>query len=129
MWCCVFFCFSSRRRHTRCALVTGVQTCALPISSAACPPKTGFMRNGSADKDTGRLAAGWRVAVALIVLAGLVLRVREFSLFDIGYSDELMQYIEQANRIVTGHGMIPWESRVGLSNGIVPQRLDRKSVV
>src|SRR3546814_6657745 len=28
----IFF-FSSRRRHTRCALVTGVQTCALPISS------------------------------------------------------------------------------------------------
>src|SRR3546814_12851492 len=29
MWF-VFF-FSRRRRHTRCALVTGVQTCALPI--------------------------------------------------------------------------------------------------
>src|SRR3546814_10341825 len=29
---CVFFVFSSRRRHTRCALVTGVQTFALPIS-------------------------------------------------------------------------------------------------
>src|SRR3546814_4555156 len=28
------FLFSSRRRHTRCALVTGVQTCALPISIA-----------------------------------------------------------------------------------------------
>src|SRR3546814_9975333 len=28
----MFFFFSSRRRHTRCALVTGVQTCALPIS-------------------------------------------------------------------------------------------------
>src|SRR3546814_7322708 len=28
---CMLF-FSSRRRHTRCALVTGVQTCALPIS-------------------------------------------------------------------------------------------------
>src|SRR3546814_5957198 len=26
-----FFFFSSRRRHTRCAVVTGVQTCALPI--------------------------------------------------------------------------------------------------
>src|SRR3546814_3438863 len=26
-----YFFFSSRRRHTRCALVTGVQTCALPI--------------------------------------------------------------------------------------------------
>src|SRR3546814_18745761 len=33
--CCVLlvFFFSSRRRHTSCALVTGVQTCALPISS------------------------------------------------------------------------------------------------
>src|SRR3546814_4224330 len=29
MWLCFFF--SSRRRHTRCALVTGVQTSALPI--------------------------------------------------------------------------------------------------
>src|SRR3546814_10712261 len=28
------FFFSSRRRHTRCALVTGVQTCALPILEA-----------------------------------------------------------------------------------------------
>src|SRR3546814_5444895 len=27
----LYFFFSSRRRHTRCALVTGVQTCALPI--------------------------------------------------------------------------------------------------
>src|SRR3546814_1140874 len=45
--CCLLFCcrlvlcfvvdlffFSSRRRHTRCALVTGVQTCALPIFDA-----------------------------------------------------------------------------------------------
>src|SRR3546814_13209130 len=31
----LFFFFSSRRRHTRCALVTGVQTCALPISAPA----------------------------------------------------------------------------------------------
>src|SRR3546814_4558088 len=30
LFVCFFF-FSSRRRHTRCALVTGVQTCALPI--------------------------------------------------------------------------------------------------
>src|SRR3546814_11940959 len=27
----IYFFFSSRRRHTICALVTGVQTCALPI--------------------------------------------------------------------------------------------------
>src|SRR3546814_12657432 len=34
MWFVMFF-FSSRRRHTRCALVTGVQTCALPICGIA----------------------------------------------------------------------------------------------
>src|SRR3546814_944342 len=32
----VFF-FSSRRRHTSCALVTGVQTCALPICLVSVP--------------------------------------------------------------------------------------------
>src|SRR3546814_2534654 len=31
LWYVFWFFFSSRRRHTRCALVTGVQTCALPI--------------------------------------------------------------------------------------------------
>src|SRR3546814_5682977 len=30
----ICFFFSSRRRHTRCALVTGVQTCALPIGAS-----------------------------------------------------------------------------------------------
>src|SRR3546814_7189456 len=34
MFCWLCFFFSSRRRHTICALVTGVQTCALPISDA-----------------------------------------------------------------------------------------------
>src|SRR3546814_2351132 len=37
--CFVFF-FSSRRRHTRCALVTGVQTCALPIYASIMGPAT-----------------------------------------------------------------------------------------
>src|SRR3546814_13425855 len=41
----VFF-FSSRRRHTRCALVTGVQTCALPI----CHPS---LRSRSGGNDAG----------------------------------------------------------------------------
>src|SRR3546814_5595665 len=37
----LFFFFSSRRRHTRCALVTGVQTCALPILRNLDSDKTG----------------------------------------------------------------------------------------
>src|SRR3546814_3285679 len=39
----LFFFFSSRRRHTRCALVTGVQTCALPIYNI---PLFGARKNG-----------------------------------------------------------------------------------
>src|SRR3546814_7956561 len=38
---CPFF-FSSRRRHTSCALVTGVQTCALPISTTELAYSTPF---------------------------------------------------------------------------------------
>src|SRR3546814_16427048 len=43
----LIFVFAIRRRHTRCALVTGVQTCALPISrsptvrSSPCPAVLG----------------------------------------------------------------------------------------
>src|SRR3546814_6661267 len=32
---CLLFFFAGRRRHTSCALVTGFQTCALPISRKA----------------------------------------------------------------------------------------------
>src|SRR3546814_377907 len=43
IWVSSGFFFSSRRRHTRCALVTGVQTCALPIlrdlACRAVPPR------------------------------------------------------------------------------------------
>src|SRR3546814_19553354 len=38
---CSLFFFSSRRRHTICALVTGVQTCALPIWKPAPPEPEG----------------------------------------------------------------------------------------
>src|SRR3546814_5687393 len=57
--CFVFFFFSSRRRHTRCALVTGVQTCALPISTfyhADTP--THAIRAYDVDKTAGTLAGG-----------------------------------------------------------------------
>src|SRR3546814_10434690 len=42
LWCV----FSSRRRHTRCALVTGVQTCALPIYRAQQDPECGVEHPG-----------------------------------------------------------------------------------
>src|SRR3546814_20428838 len=42
MCACILFFFSSRRRHTSCALVTGVQTCALPICTADCASSARF---------------------------------------------------------------------------------------
>src|SRR3546814_17369740 len=53
----MFFFFSSRRRHTRCALVTGVQTCALPICRKI--PATSIRGNG-----LGRPAPSERVLIA-----------------------------------------------------------------
>src|SRR3546814_9027507 len=47
----VVFFFSSRRRHTRCALVTGVQTCALPI---LLPAGWATLMGDDADKLTDR---------------------------------------------------------------------------
>src|SRR3546814_8448932 len=54
-----FFC-SSIRRHTRCALVTGVQTCALPICTF--------------NWDTAYMAThfGWRAALAVCINAGVL---------------------------------------------------------
>src|SRR3546814_11589332 len=43
-----YFLFTSRRRHTRCALVTGVQTCALPILLRAHDVRY-FLYNGGND--------------------------------------------------------------------------------
>src|SRR3546814_11412356 len=61
----MLFLFSSRRRHTRCALVTGVQTCALPICrGGAVPFQKALMRS------PWRLEAGALTALALPMIAG-----------------------------------------------------------
>src|SRR3546814_10010287 len=71
--CCMLFVvvscffFSSRRRHTRCALVTGVQTCALPICCNRCAhtlgPALGESTSLHAVADAALVAAP-QVAVA-----------------------------------------------------------------
>src|SRR3546814_1217629 len=58
----VCFFFSSSRRHTMCALVTGVQTCALPISKAA---YTALLTGGFPDPVSIRLPKGEEPAFAL----------------------------------------------------------------
>src|SRR3546814_9098737 len=79
IWSIVFF-LSSRRRHTRCALVTGVQTCALPISLALegerydvrvnclAPTAATAMTEGLLDPQALDLLAPASVSPALIAL-------------------------------------------------------------
>src|SRR3546814_9546727 len=50
----IFF-FSSRRRHTRCALVTGVQTCALPIFKDVSGQDVNFPMIGDYDLNVSKL--------------------------------------------------------------------------
>src|SRR3546814_5333997 len=64
---CSFFFFSSRRRHTRCALVTGVQTCALPICFPYIEyyPKPGQARCVQIDLDPTRIGLRYPTEVGL----------------------------------------------------------------
>src|SRR3546814_1275892 len=62
----IMFFFSSRRRHTSCALVTGVQTCALPIFAAAFV----FGLCVSADGAQCLFAETPDVAIGLVALPG-----------------------------------------------------------
>src|SRR3546814_4635351 len=67
------FFFSSRRRHTRCALVTGVQTCALPICLSAsaltaiaeCPAR-GFLEREAGGSMAATSAQGFGLVVHAI---------------------------------------------------------------
>src|SRR3546814_6585652 len=54
----ILFVFASRRRHTRCALVTGVQTCALPIS----PTDLAALRDAQAAMQAAVAAGGLGLA-------------------------------------------------------------------
>ncbi|HZU65483.1 MAG TPA: hypothetical protein VFF98_17480 [Novosphingobium sp.] len=57
------------------------------------------------------------------MLLGVALRIWAFSPLDTLHPDELMQYFEQANRLVTGHGTVPWEYRYGIRSWLLPQLL------
>src|SRR3546814_14051512 len=71
MSCLIVFFFSSRRRHTRCALVTGVQTCALPIyndSISSTPLAVAAYRAGSGGvtiRTRQKAVSIWLVAVSM----------------------------------------------------------------
>src|SRR3546814_9779895 len=64
MVCSWLFFFSSRRRHTRCALATGVQTCALPIYN---------QKHGMPLAEAARMAGAVRLRPILLTTLAIVL--------------------------------------------------------
>jgi hypothetical protein len=61
----------------------------------------------------------WLIFGAILLLAA-VLRVLAFSPFDTIAHDEILQYQERAYRMVFGYGLVPWESRYGIRNALIP---------
>src|SRR3546814_11531802 len=106
------FCFSSRRRHTSCALVTGVQTCALPISDGdrgrAGPrrPAVAAVDRGGAVSAAGMRDQWWLASLGRTVVWAR-LRVREggtAEIFDsdgntLGYDREDRKSVVEGKRV------------------------------
>src|SRR3546814_16800815 len=122
-FCSYFFLFfSSRRRHTRCALVTGVQTCALPISQDEIVPassvggRTSYRNAGRTRRDGAELA--WSAQFAGHAKAYLA-----YSWLDARYRDSGTDAIRAANRITgtarkTAYATLAWEARPGWQGGV-----------
>src|SRR3546814_5614782 len=72
----LYFFFSSRRRHTRCALVTGVQTCALPIYRQMPPAIIQTARGALEDRVTGLDAGADDYVVKPVEIDELAARIR-----------------------------------------------------
>src|SRR3546814_8926870 len=111
----MFFFFSSRRRHTRCALVTGVQTCALPIFC-----QIGYDRwNGVA---VFRLP---RLPQAVMHLYHELMKVNAALAADIKAVEEQVHQHGLAPSYPAPHIEPPW--RRGRTAQHFPKRADRKS--
>src|SRR3546814_7160434 len=80
--------FSSRRRHTRCALVTGVQTCALPILAMNAAAINKAIRDIADDRFSGMMDRQSRTIKGLWsnlldMLANFQLDVADRGFFDV----------------------------------------------
>src|SRR3546814_15383172 len=103
---CVFF-FSSRRRHTICALVTGVQTCALPICSVQALSERQWYAGGV-------LRSVHRYASDAMVMAMLIHLLRHFA-FDRIHGFRTFSWLTGVGLIwlvyasgINGY-MLPWD--------------------
>ncbi len=75
----------------------------------------------------GNGSSAWRAQLPpifwLILIAGAVLRVAAFDPYSAHHPDETIQYLEQAHRLVFGHGVVPWEFRYDIRSWLIPLAL------
>jgi phosphatidylinositol glycan class B len=67
-----------------------------------------------------RWPRGELAAVAALSIIAIVLRLSQVGLYSAYWPDETHQYLEQAFRLLTGHGLVPWEYVDGLRSRLLP---------
>src|SRR3546814_16403085 len=95
----VFF-FSSRRRHTSCALVTGVQTCALPIFPGS-------------KSDKGWMESGYDGLMAAEKKFGAKIKVKYIENVKFGDMEQVLVALAGKNDLVIGVGGQTQASEIG----------------
>src|SRR4030095_10911893 len=58
-----------------------------------------------------------------ILVVAAALRIHAFNSFSANNADEIIQYLEQAHRIVFGYGAVPWEFREFIRSWLIPLML------
>lgn len=67
-----------------------------------------------------RLRSHWRT-IALLCFGAVVVRTAtSYAWPSVAHPDETFQYLEQAYRLITGQGLIPWEYQVGARSWLLP---------
>src|SRR3546814_4755023 len=129
----VFFFFSSRRRHTSCALVTGVQTCALPIFAIWKTLMTNEKPGGHGERSVAVGTIDMAVWDAVAKIAGVPLWRLLADRFCGGVADEKVWVYAAGGYYYPGkdHGKLQDEMRSYLDRGysVVKMKIggDRKS--
>src|SRR3546814_734240 len=108
------FFFSSRRRHTRCALVTGVQTCALPISLPSWRATASALSSSPNRSTRSRKPTANTTAFSITATSVSPSRPTMSARRD-GFQMRLGSPPNSAMRNYAGHRLAPWLAHVMVS--------------
>src|SRR3546814_12304356 len=129
------FFFSSRRRHTRCALVTGVQTCALPIYTLLVVSGVPFVLNEAIYEDLAYDTQADFAPINVFAALPMVLVATALAVLQEGIEEFLQDQVELSGSRLAGwgHGLQALSELIhgdrDLAGETTGARGDRKRVV